>query len=759
MDKVAFNNSDFQNLLDNLPGMLYRCKFDQLRSLLYVNPGCLELTGFAPEAFLAALTGLTPIIHPEDRQALREHISFHLSQKRPWYYEYRITAKDGELKWVSESARGVFDENGTLLFIDGHIIDISSGISARKRYQGELPEFNKTDIRETRGFFENIIDNVNVDIAVLDQDNKYRLVNESAIKDEKLRQWIIGKDDYDYCLKKNVSTEIAAARHKMYKLVDALKKPVEWIEELVDTEGNKRFYVRTVKPFKSTLEAEGEGYKIGYGLNITALKIVQNELLRRENLLSVSHKLAKVGYWVWYFKTERLDWSDVIFEILEIKKPVTSLSYEAYLKFIHPADREQTARVFEEGRRSRSSYSIEYRIITSEGKIKYIKEQSSTLQAQANEEEYIFGVVQDITDLRLSEEALANRENHFKAIAESSPVLITEVDRDRMITYINFLKVRRREDVIGASVLDLIADNYRDIFNSKLEDCFNQGEVQRLEIQGKGIAGWEWYDINMGPVRSHKGNIESVVLLSQNITEKKQNEELREKLIKEINHRYNELMQFNYVVSHNLRAPVANILGATYLLDMGLPEEETRNMYSYLKESAESIDKLIRDLNNVLSARSPLNEIKEDLILSDMIKIVCYDLEQQIKISKAAISTEISSEADQLTSIKSYIQSILHSLLSNAIKFKDHKRPLKVAIKAARRSEGVLIEFSDNGIGIDLNVYKDQIFGLYKRFSDQSEGKGLGLHMTKAQVESLGGKITVESEVGKGTTFKIMLSN
>ncbi|WP_256012981.1 PAS domain-containing sensor histidine kinase [Desertivirga xinjiangensis] len=758
MDKVAFDSSDFRNLLDNLPGMLYRCKFDQLRAVLYVNPGCLDLTGFTQHDFRGEIATLSSITHPEDRQAVWEHISFHLSQNTPWYYEYRITDKNGKLKWVSENAKGVFDDNGNLLFIDGHITDISSGISARKHHkQAPWPESNENDIRETRGFYENIINNVNVDIAVFDQENKYRLVNESAIKDEKLRQWIIGKDDYDYCIKKNVSSEIAAARYNMYKLVDTLKKPVEWIEELVDTEGNKRFYVRTVKPFKSPLATEEVGYKIVYGLNITALKLVQNELLRRENLLSVSHKLAKVGYWVWYFKVDKLDWSDVIFEILGINRTDTPLSYDNYRKYIHPADREYASKILEEGKRSRSSYSIEYRIITSEGTIKYIKEQSSA--AQANEEEYIFGVVQDITDLKLSEEALANRENHFKAIAESSPVLITEVDRDRMITYINFLKVRKREDVIGASVLDLVADKYQDVFNSRLEDCFNLGHVQRLEIQGKGVAGWEWYDVNMGPVRSHNGNVQSVVLLSQNITEKKQNEELREKLIKEINHRYNELMQFNYVVSHNLRAPVANILGATYLLNMGLPEEETNNMYSYLKESAESIDKLIRDLNNVLSARSPLNEIKEDLTLSDMIKIVCYDLEQQIKNSNAVISTEISSEADQFTSIKSYIQSIIHSLLSNAIKFKDHTRPLKIAIKAVRRSEGVLIEFSDNGIGIDLNVYKDQIFGLYKRFSDQSEGKGLGLHMTKAQVESLGGNITVESEVGKGTTFKIMLSN
>ncbi|MGV3507835.1 MAG: sensor histidine kinase, partial [Sphingobacteriaceae bacterium] len=176
-------------------------------------------------------------------------------------------------------------------------------------------------------------------------------------------------------------------------------------------------------------------------------------------------------------------------------------------------------------------------------------------------------------------------------------------------------------------------------------------------------------------------------------------------------------------------------------------------------QSAESIDALIKDLNDVLTARSPLNEKRESFRLTEIIKGVCDNLEQQINFSRAFVCIDIDENADELTSIKSYVQSIVHNLISNAIKYKSADKNPEITVKAWKDLQHTYIEVSDNGIGIDLTQYGQQIFGLYKRFTSQNEGKGLGLHMTKAQVESLGGSITVESELGKGCTFKIILSN
>ncbi|MBC7912752.1 MAG: PAS domain S-box protein, partial [Pyrinomonadaceae bacterium] len=514
-----------------------------------------------------------------------------------------------------------------------------------------------------------------------------------------------------------------------------------------------------LKPLKGP---HNEKYKVGYGVDITALKVIQNELLRREHLLSFSHKLAKVGYWVWYPTNRKHEWSDGVFDILETDKKEVTPSLNSLLDFIHPHDREYFNQTIQLSKQNNSSYSIEYRIITKTGNIKYIKEQSSSKRADSNSNQYLFGMVQDITEMKVSQDALAQSEEHFRAIAESSPVYIIEICSEYTVTYINTVQNEKREAIIGTSVFNFALEEYRDELREVLDKVFAHGTIENLELQAKGLAEDRptlWYDVSIGPVKNDTGKVQSIILLAQNVTDKKQNEQERERLIKEINNRYNELMQFNYIVSHNLRSPIANILGMSYILNPNTPPEDVQQIFEYIMQSAESIDTLIKDLNDVLTARSPLNEKRETFLLTEITRGVCNNLEQQVKQSKAFICIDIDDDANELTSIKSYVQSIIHNLVSNAIKYKSPDRNPKISVKAWKDSAHSYLEVSDNGMGIDLKQYGNQMFGLYKRFTTQNEGKGLGLHMTKAQIESLGGTISVESELGEGCTFKIVFVN
>ena len=105
--------------------------------------------------------------------------------------------------------------------------------------------------------------------------------------------------------------------------------------------------------------------------------------------------------------------------------------------------------------------------------------------------------------------------------------------------------------------------------------------------------------------------------------------------------------------------------------------------------------------------------------------------------------------------VPAYLDSIILNLISNAVKYRSPNRKPLIIINAVKSKEGVLLSISDNGLGIDLEKYGDKIFGMYKTFHDNKESRGLGLYMTKRQIEIMGGTINVESQVGKGTTFKI----
>jgi signal transduction histidine kinase len=114
-------------------------------------------------------------------------------------------------------------------------------------------------------------------------------------------------------------------------------------------------------------------------------------------------------------------------------------------------------------------------------------------------------------------------------------------------------------------------------------------------------------------------------------------------------------------------------------------------------------------------------------------------------------------DSKSIMSLPLYIESILYNLISNAIKYhQKHKKPI-IKIHSYSTAEKRVIEIEDNGMGIDLEKYGEKIFGLYKRFHLHVEGKGLGLYLVKSQVEALGGKIKVESQLGKGTKFTISL--
>ena len=99
--------------------------------------------------------------------------------------------------------------------------------------------------------------------------------------------------------------------------------------------------------------------------------------------------------------------------------------------------------------------------------------------------------------------------------------------------------------------------------------------------------------------------------------------------------------------------------------------------------------------------------------------------------------------------------SIFYNLISNSIKYRQQQVPCLIEIKSRRVKDTIELVFTDNGMGIDLQKRGDQVFGLYKRFHTNIEGKGMGLFMVKTQVETLGGKISIQSEVNKGTEFKI----
>lgn len=267
-----------------------------------------------------------------------------------------------------------------------------------------------------------------------------------------------------------------------------------------------------------------------------------------------------------------------------------------------------------------------------------------------------------------------------------------------------------------------------------------------------------WMEMRMMPTLNEAGQVIRIDGISIDISERKKSEDILKKTLEELNNRYNELMQFNYIVSHNLRAPVANIIGLSGLLEMAeINDAEKANIIRHISQSTLKMDELIKDLSQILSSRSALNAQKDSVSIPAIIYSICETLEKEIIQSGINIKTSFGEGAREIFSIKGYLESIIYNLISNALKYRSVTEPPEVLISTELQQNMLVLKVADNGIGIDLNKHGEYMFGLYKRFHFEKEGKGLGLHMTKVQVESLGGTIAVESTLDKGTEFCIKL--
>ena len=216
------------------------------------------------------------------------------------------------------------------------------------------------------------------------------------------------------------------------------------------------------------------------------------------------------------------------------------------------------------------------------------------------------------------------------------------------------------------------------------------------------------------------------------------------------------LLNFSYIVSHNLRSHTSNINSISTLLENENDESEREELISLLKKVSESLNETMYNLNEVINIQSNTHLNKEKLNLNLYITNTINVLSEQIHIKNVVINNSIE-DTTLVHYNPAYLESILLNFISNAIKYSSPNR--QPIIDISYNSSNYELKIADNGLGIDLVKHGDTIFGMYKTFHKNSDSRGLGLFITKNQIEAMGGSIQVESEIDKGTTFTISIKN
>jgi len=290
------------------------------------------------------------------------------------------------------------------------------------------------------------------------------------------------------------------------------------------------------------------------------------------------------------------------------------------------------------------------------------------------------------------------------------------------------------------------------------------GEIPYYEFEYRmrtKSGRWKWvFDRGQVVERDERGNPLRMTGTHFDVTRRKNSEVELKKMTAELLRSNTELKQFAYIISHNLRAPIVNMQGLLSLYDSDFPAAETNEkIIDKTRFSVQQLSNTLDDLTRIIAIKNksqdqPCEHVDFEVIFTR----VQRSIEHQIKEADARIEWDFS-EAPTIFFPAGYLQSILLNLLTNAIKYRSPNRRSEVFLNTALEKEYAVLRVSDNGIGIDLELYGKQVFGMYKRFHEHVDGKGLGLYIVRSQVEAFGGFVEVESKLDKGTVFKVFLKN
>jgi PAS domain S-box-containing protein len=706
---------------------------DATGKTIYASPAVSKKFGYTPEEIVQL--NIMDVIHPDDLPAAAAFIDEVVG--------YPAVAKQCPL--IRERKK-----DGSYIWIEGTLTNFleTDGINAIVANFRDVTELKKAD--EDNRFKANLLNTIGQAAVATDINGIVNYWNRAA---ETIYGW-----KKEEALGKNIIalTTTADTAEQANLIMDELKKEQIWSGEFKvrKKDGTNFSALITNSPIYD--EQNKFSGMVGVSSDITEMK-------KLEELLEKTNRLAAIGSWEIDVVKGTVFWSDITKEIREVDKDYVPLLGVGMSYFKKGYSRETINQKVQECMNNGSPWDEELQLITFKGNHKWVRTigEGEFLNGKCIR---IHGSFQDVTEQKKAANKIIRSEIKLQTAQQIAQVGSWEVDiASNQHSWSNeFYRILGiNEDVTPSNecFLAFVHPNDRTMAFNTIENAFSRNSdssfnFRFLKNDEIRYASSEWqFEFDA------KGNPQYIYGILRDLTKEKKADSERVKMISDMVQRNSDLEQFSYIISHNLRAPAANIIGCAEILeDETITPCEQKELLQGISKSATALDGVIKDINNILQVKGEINEKKEVIIFSQLVKDIMLSKSNSIDKHRVRILTNFS-EVDEIYSLKIYMYSIFYNLIGNSIKFgKPDSSPL-IEINSQKENGKVILTFKDNGVGIDLKKQGAKIFGLYKRFHSHVEGKGMGLFMVKTQVESLGGTITVASEPNVGTQFTIVFES
>ena len=497
------------------------------------------------------------------------------------------------------------------------------------------------------------------------------------------------------------------------------------------------------------------------------IKKSNTEIKESNEKYDIVAKATSDTIWDWKIQDDNFSWNKGIENVFGYKPEEVGNNSTWWFDKIHPEDSiKMSIKLYSFIEQKTEKWQDQYRFRCSDNSYKYVLDRGFLLKDENGKAIRMIGAIQDITKQKEEEQRLKLLETVITQSKDS--IIITEADSfDAKIP--NIIYVNPAFSIMSGYKSDEIIGKSPDLFNSPNS---NVNELQKLlkAIKNKEECLIEtisytknkdeyWVRLSMIPIYNSDNELSHWISIQRDITEEKKQEKEKEQLIRELTQNNKDLKQFSYITSHNLRAPLSNLTGLLNLIeDIPIENQELKEILSGFNKSTHLLNDTINDLVKVIIIKDNPSIKKEAVLIKEIFENVFSQLNFQIELYRPIIKLDF--EKVSIINInKAYLESIVLNLLTNSIKYKSENRKLKITITTDQIDDTVVLTFKDNGIGIDLVRNKDKVFGLYQRFHNYPDSKGLGLYLVKSQVETMDGTIDIESEVNQGTTFTLTFKN
>ena len=530
------------------------------------------------------------------------------------------------------------------------------------------------------------------------------------------------------------------------------------IERFFDSDNDEKWFEWTNIPWY-----DEEENIIGVVLQIDDITLrVQNEIKhdKLQLLLKEKSEIAKIGSWEYNAVTDTLTWSDMTRKIHEVPadyEPTLAKGIEFYKEGY---SKNTISLAVHKAMVDGEPWSEKLQIVTAKGNIIWIIAAGKALFKNG---EFIglIGTFQDVNDSVEANNQTKENAKLLRTLINNLPlnVFIKDLDSKKILankSEVMFCGLEHESELIGKDDFDFYDEETAK--SSREEDLYVMQTLQPIlkkeTINVRKDGSVTTFMTSKLPLIGDNGKAKGLVGLSWDISDIKQKEKELRDLINVTSLQNKQLINFAHIVSHNLRSHTANFSMLLEFLVNETDAEEKDKIVNMLTEASDNLLETLDNLNEVVAISTNVNLEKKPIILNKKIAAVEKNLSAFLKKNEAQIINTIPDDL-KIKAIPAYIDSILMNFITNAVKYKDPERNPIIKLSAEKNKNYTILSIEDNGLGIDLKKYGDKLFGMYKTFHHNSDARGIGLFITKNQIEAMNGKVMVSSEVGKGSTFNI----